>query len=437
MAPEIFQDEGVHSFYSDMWSFGCILYELATGKPPFYSSSLKDLVAMIQDDPTPKLSEFSDEFNDLISKLLEKEPTCRPSWEELCNHPFWRKDPLKSLPLPVQPQFDEYLRGKGIDPEHFYAQRSNPLAKKLIRESAKIDKAKQVDIIRLSHNVKKNMRQNDAYITYNEDPNSDIKLKNRDQELNFGQIQKNTEGEKSPTKFDAEEDPIEEEKAIRTDFEEEQKKTEIVHGSKLKRSQSRKIKGNDEFDKRGSYGPAEIGHSSNLFAGNDKNEIDLIETTDNSSKLPYYPEKIGNKTVEQLLIHNIDTSVKPIIGNKDIERQNELRYSLQHLTFDPWKIEDIIDTINTSKIEDHLSEVYSSIAGNSPQEKIHALSYFESIIVNSNVANRLINSAFVNLFVRVLKSAKSTQIKQRLCSILGLLIRHATIIENDRAELGI
>ena len=93
--------------------------------------------------------------------------------------------------------------------------------------------------------------------------------------------------------------------------------------------------------------------------------------------------------------------------------------------------------IHYDHIEEHLSEVYSSIAGNSPQEKLHALAYFESIIVNSNVANRLINSAFVNLFVRVLHSAKSTQIKQRLCSILGLLIRHATIIENDRADLGI
>lgn len=185
---------------------------------------------------------------------------------------------------------------------------------------------------------------------------------------------------------------------------------------KNKPSNSRKFRNESEFDKKDSFRAEELERSENLFTNN---------------------RKIGNKTVEQLLIHNVDTSVKPIIGNKDIEKQNELRYSMQHLTFEPWKIEDIVDTINTSRIENHLSEVYSSIAGNSPQEKVHALAYFESIIVNSNVANRLINSAFVNLFVKVLKSAKSTQIKQRLCSIIGLLVRHATIIENDRAELGI
>jgi len=30
---------------------------------------------MIQDNPTPKVPGFSDEFNDLLSRLLEKEPT--------------------------------------------------------------------------------------------------------------------------------------------------------------------------------------------------------------------------------------------------------------------------------------------------------------------------------------------------------------------------
>jgi len=68
---------------------------------------------------------------------------------------------------------------------------------------------------------------------------------------------------------------------------------------------------------------------------------------------------------------------------------------------------------------------------------MHALTYFESTIINSNIANRLINSAFVELFVKLLHQVKSTQLKTRLCSIIGLLIRHSTIIENDRASIGI
>lgn len=53
MAPELFTDHGVYSFCSDIWSFGCLLFEFLTGKPPFNSNSLNKLIKLITEEPTP------------------------------------------------------------------------------------------------------------------------------------------------------------------------------------------------------------------------------------------------------------------------------------------------------------------------------------------------------------------------------------------------
>lgn len=48
MSPELFTIEGVHSYCSDFWAMGCVLYELRRGVPPFgweYSSSSGSVTA--------------------------------------------------------------------------------------------------------------------------------------------------------------------------------------------------------------------------------------------------------------------------------------------------------------------------------------------------------------------------------------------------------
>ena len=61
MAPELFQKQGVYSYASDLWSLGCVLFEMATGKPPFSSNSLKELVTQIMDAPTPRIPRMTEE----------------------------------------------------------------------------------------------------------------------------------------------------------------------------------------------------------------------------------------------------------------------------------------------------------------------------------------------------------------------------------------
>jgi serine/threonine-protein kinase ULK4 len=109
MAPELFQDGGVLSIASDFWSLGCVLYELATGKPPFYTSSLKDLITKILESDSPKVDSFSPDFNSLLELLLDKDPIKRISWTELKAHPFWQNHEFQNRKMPKQPQFDAYL----------------------------------------------------------------------------------------------------------------------------------------------------------------------------------------------------------------------------------------------------------------------------------------------------------------------------------------
>jgi serine/threonine protein kinase len=114
---------------------------------------------MIFEADTPSVSNFSDDFNDLLRNLLEKDPTRRISWHELKQHPFWYStSPVyqfkKNVFYPEQPQFDKYLIMRGINPKHFYEQKNNPLADKLLNPAAS---GGNVDILRLSMNVKRNM----------------------------------------------------------------------------------------------------------------------------------------------------------------------------------------------------------------------------------------------------------------------------------------
>jgi len=126
------------------------------------------------------------------------------------------------------------------------------------------------------------------------------------------------------------------------------------------------------------------------------------------------------KSIDQLLIHNSDTAVKPIIGNKDIEKTAELVFNAQTLPFQAMSSDQVSATIETPQIEGHLHEVYNAMASSGTvNDKLNVLVYFESIILNSNVANRLINSAFMSLLMKLLKNVKSPHLKQRLCSIIG------------------
>jgi serine/threonine-protein kinase ULK4 len=325
MAPELFEEGGVYSYYSDLWSLGCVLYELAVGTPPFVSNTFKDLKDQILNAETPYILGASDAFNDLISGLLQKDPSKRMGWEEILWHEFWDGKRLIQVNLPSHPSYEQYLKSKGL------VQRTNGYKNFLYSYDNKKFEARES--IRTSFNGKE-----------------DFVIKNRDQVFNFGE---------------------------NWDFEEKSEEAKVVH----QRSNSAAL------------------------------------------QTPAAKNNFKPQPVDQLLLHNTDTIVKPIINSYE-SLLNTIEINLTR-----WYPEDITDQVNSPELESHLSEVYTILNSSSPVgTKISYLLYLESLIIDFPIANKLINSGFVELFLKI---SKSSELKSRICSLFGQMLRHATIIDSD------
>lgn len=78
LSPEICKSKP-YSNKSDVWSLGCVLYELCTFKHPFDGSSMDDLLLrIIRGTYTPVPSTYSTELRNLVTQMLKREPRDRP-----------------------------------------------------------------------------------------------------------------------------------------------------------------------------------------------------------------------------------------------------------------------------------------------------------------------------------------------------------------------
>ncbi|XP_038565198.1 serine/threonine-protein kinase 36 isoform X1 [Micropterus salmoides] len=87
MSPELVEEKP-YDHTADLWSLGCILYELHTGAPPFYTNSIFHLVQLIVRDPVKWPDSMSTSCTSFLKGLLTKDPQKRLSWPDLLHHPF-------------------------------------------------------------------------------------------------------------------------------------------------------------------------------------------------------------------------------------------------------------------------------------------------------------------------------------------------------------
>mmetsp|Transcript_20354 Transcript_20354/g.23463 ORF Transcript_20354/g.23463 Transcript_20354/m.23463 type:complete len:443 (+) Transcript_20354:202-1530(+) len=92
VAPEVLKERGYNGPCADVWSCGVILFVMLAGYLPFDDPQLNALFAKIDKGEYRMCKTFTDGVKDLVTKMLQVDPTKRPSLDAVIRHPWFAKN---------------------------------------------------------------------------------------------------------------------------------------------------------------------------------------------------------------------------------------------------------------------------------------------------------------------------------------------------------
>ena len=90
-SPEVW-NENPYDNKSDIWSLGCVTYEMLTLHPPFRAKDMEELYNRVIKGQYKKIGDkYSEDMNEIIGFLLKVNPKDRPNCDEILKHPIIKK----------------------------------------------------------------------------------------------------------------------------------------------------------------------------------------------------------------------------------------------------------------------------------------------------------------------------------------------------------
>ena len=412
-APELFNENGIYTFKTDLWALGCIMYEMAIGQVPFFEERVNKLIMKILKEEInfnkKQFNQYSMEFMDVLRKLLEKDPDKRPCWGEIENYPFWGLN-YNSNNIYV-PQSARRRQNSNPDNSHFSLNNSelnnNTINENSIRQIKRHESSSSSSNLHTNSNLNKNneVKQFDINYEGEYDNNGD----NNDKEVNINMDNNNT-----------------------NNFHNDEENNNYTN-SKFKNLLNR----NNSNDLSMS-----LLKINKLGDKKEKTEVtDILNDMAISLAKPDESPKVIN-----IMMHASDKNIKPIIGNKIIEPdQKQITYDEKMIPFKPiYKIDKIKELIvssdNTVELEKYLKQIVLVFIDFEEKKKydelLNLLNYFETIILSKEISNSIINTVFIQKFIEFL-DINNDKIRIRSCSIIASLIRYATTMNKSLDEYNL
>lgn len=102
MAPEVASRNAAYGPQCDIWSIGCIAFEMLSGNPPFNAPTAPELFRLIHTVNGPSFDDdvwldVSEDAKDLIVSMLQRNPEDRVSAREALHHLWFRRAPDRHM----------------------------------------------------------------------------------------------------------------------------------------------------------------------------------------------------------------------------------------------------------------------------------------------------------------------------------------------------